>query len=337
MSELYIVGGQQKSAKDIRGKPEWHHYEAGVIARVDVETGSIRCAVKYVSPPEVCPDEDPSILFKSATLADTRLYVPTQTEVMVYALPDFERVRYVSLPCFNDVHHVLPGPDETLFVANTGLDAVVEVGADDTFSRMWNVIGEDPWERFSPDVDYRKIHSTKPHRSHPNHVTCIKDELWVTRSGQQDLFRLTGEPRSARLIDRSVETTFQAVHDGHLHGDRIYFTAVRGFVIILDADSLEVIGRYDLSAIAGGGAPLGWCRGVEVVDQDRVVVGFSRLRPTRWEENIGWVKHRLGGGGFGLRPTRIAMFNLRDRTVEWELEMERVGLSAIFSVHLVQQ
>jgi hypothetical protein len=255
----------------------------------------------------------------------------------VYSLPEFDRVRYVSLPCFNDVHHVFPGPDHTLFVANTGLDAVVEVGADDAFSNMWNVLEEDPWERFSPDVDYRKVPSTKPHKSHPNHVTYFDGDLWVTRSGQQDLFRLTGGSRSAAVIDPSVETTFQAIHDGFLQGDRIYFTAVRGFVIVLDAESLQVVGRYDLSKIVGDGPPLGWCRGVEVVDEDRVVVGFSRLRPTRWGENVRWVKHRLGGEGYGLRPTRIAMFNLRDETVEWEIDMEPAGLNAIFSVHSVQQ
>ncbi len=30
----------------------------------------------------------------------------------------------------------------------------------------WNVLGEEPWSRFSRDVDYRKIVSKKPRLSH---------------------------------------------------------------------------------------------------------------------------------------------------------------------------
>jgi hypothetical protein len=87
----------------------------------------------------------------------------------------------------------------------------------------------------------------------------------------------------------------------------------------------------DLNQIAGGGAS-GWCRGLEVLDEDRVVVAFSRLRPTKWRENVRWAKRRLGSRGVGLLPTRLAMVDLRTERF-WEANLEPVGLYAVFSVH----
>lgn len=327
MSQFYVVGGRQKSLKDIESVPEWHHYEAAVVVKADMGAGTLEPVLEYVSPPDVCASMDnASILFKTGTVVDSQLYVPTQTELLVYRLPEFELQRYVSLPHLNDVHHVRPGRDGTLLVANTGLDMVMEVGADDRVANVWNVLGENPWARFSPDVDYRKVVSTKPHRSHPNHVWFLEDELWVTRCNQHDALCLTRDREPIPLGDAWV-------HDGLVRGGRIYFTSVNGFVIVVDAASKQVVGRYDLNAIAGGGPPLGWCRGIEVIEEDRVVVGFSRLRPTRWKENVRWVKHRFGGGGVGLKPTRLLTFDLAARTVEQEVNLEPGGLNVVFSIH----
>jgi hypothetical protein len=60
------------------------------------------------------PNEQPAILFKSGTLQGDLLYTCTQTEVMVYRVPSVRAVAYVSLPHFNDVHHVRPTPDGNL-------------------------------------------------------------------------------------------------------------------------------------------------------------------------------------------------------------------------------
>ncbi len=73
-----------------------------------------------------CPPDDPAILFKSGTLANGLLYLTTQTEVLVYRVPSFELTTGISLPSFNDVHHVRPTADGTLLVAVTGLDMVAE-------------------------------------------------------------------------------------------------------------------------------------------------------------------------------------------------------------------
>jgi hypothetical protein len=327
MNSLYVVGGRQRPgvSADVE---EWHHYGTAVIAAVDVDTGVVESRVEYVTPPEACAaGDDPSIVFKTATVSNSRMYVPTQTEILVYDLPTFRQSGYISLPCFNDVHHVRPGPNGTLIVANTGLDMVLEIAEDGRTVREWSVNSEELWTRFSRDVDYRKVVSTKPHHSHPNNVWYLGGELWVTRCDQKDLHCLTRDQPAVPIADRWI-------HDGLVAGTNIYFTSVNGAVIIVDAVTMEVKRRLDLNAIAGGDPPLGWCRGIEMLDEDHAVVGFSRLRPTRWKQNIQWAKHRLGAGsGRGLSPTRIAMFDLKQEKMCWDIDLEPAGMNVVFSIH----
>ena len=114
----------------------------------------------------------------------------TNTEVLLYRVPSFERIAYVSLPMFNDVHHVRPTPNGNLLVANTGLDMVLEMTREGAIVQVWNVLGDDPWERFSEATDYRKVKSTKPHLAHPNHVFYVGDEPWASRFQQKDAISL---------------------------------------------------------------------------------------------------------------------------------------------------
>src|SRR4051794_29155309 len=103
MAGLYVIGGRQKPGVDKDYREEWHHYSAGLILFVDSETGTVRHCAEHVSPPDACAAaDDPSILFKAGTLVGNFLYVPTQTELLIYAVPSFERVGYLTLPCFND-------------------------------------------------------------------------------------------------------------------------------------------------------------------------------------------------------------------------------------------
>ncbi|MFC1639646.1 hypothetical protein ACFL3B_02665 [Gemmatimonadota bacterium] len=326
MTSLYVAGGRQKPGSTTT-VPEWHQYGAGVVLRVQPDNGTIDCCVEYVTPPDRCAfDDDPSILFKSGTLVGESLYVPTQTEVMVFDITSFGRTGYVSLPCFNDVHHVTPGKDGKLLVTNTGLDMVVETTLNGKVCREWSVIGEELWTRFSRATDYRKVVTTKPHRSHPNHVFMVGGEIWVTRCDQGDALCLTREQRPIQLAN-------QQVHDGHVHENRIYFTTVSGQVILVDAVSKQVLRRYDLNSISDRKMPLGWCRGMAVLEDDCIVVGFSRLRRTKWKRNLRWIKHRLGGDGTGLLPTRLEMFDLKRGKRAWEIDLENAGLNAVFSVH----
>ena len=82
-----------------------------------------------------------------------------------------------------------PTPEGNLLITNTGLDSVMEMTLDGEVLHEWGVLGDDPAERFPRDVDYRKIVSTKPHRSHPNNTFYSNGQVWVTR------FRAEGRHR----------------------------------------------------------------------------------------------------------------------------------------------
>jgi hypothetical protein len=326
---IYVVGGREKSNRDL---PEYRHYERGIILRVDPGSGSATTVVDYVSPATVLPDEEPSIVFKAGSLSGDLLYVCTQTEVLSYRVPTFERIDYVTLPCFNDVHHVSPTPRGTLLVAVTGLDLVIEMTRGGEIVREWDTLGEPLWSRFSRTIDYRKIVTTQPHRVHPNFVFIIDGEYWVTRLEQQDAISLTG---AAKRINIAVERP----HDGIVAHGRIYFTTVDGHVVIADPGTQAVFQIVDLQEIMGTDLPLGWCRGLKVIDRDHIVVGFTRIRPTMLKRNVAWVRDklkRLSGlppVDFVFMPTRLCCISLVERRCLWEIDLERHGMNAVFSIH----
>lgn len=299
---------------------DWYEYQKGLVLEIDADSGEGRVALEYVSPPEVSPPLSPAILFKSGTLVNHTMYLCTQTEILLLSVPSLERIAYLSLPMFNDLHHVRPTPAGNLLVANSGLDMVLEVALDGAVVREWNVLGEDPWTRFSRDVDYRRIATTKPHLAHPNHVFYIGEEPWATRFEQRDAISLT-EP--ARRIDIGLER----LHDGVVHEGHVYFTTVDGKIVIADTATLKVVEVVDLTTFHAADTRLGWCRGI-LLDGPRIWVGFSRIRPTKIRENVGWVLHGFRRD-FG---THVACYDLATRRLIKEIPLEELGLSAVFSV-----
>lgn len=318
---LLLTGGEQRRPRTITaGAGHWYKYARGRLLRVDPAAGTVDDVMSYESPPEVVADEEPAVLFKQGTLDGDRLYMTTQTEVIVYRYPELEVEHYISLPRFNDVHHVRPTNSNTLLVVNTGLDQVLELDYDGTVLKEWNSLGKDPWERFDRDIDYRKVSSTKPYESHPNHVFTIDDEIFVTRFKQKDAV-------SVEDPTRRIEIGVERVHDGVEFGDHIYFTAVNGHVAVVDKATLKVEELVDLSEIEPSNRLLGWCRGI-APDDTGVWVGFSRLRPTAVRENIAWVK----SGFRKSMPTHIARYNLESRTLEQRIELEDHNFNAVFSI-----
>ncbi|HEY5488305.1 MAG TPA: hypothetical protein VIK00_00570, partial [Candidatus Limnocylindrales bacterium] len=143
---LYVVGGQQRTLRGLTADMDsWYEYQKGLVLELDTPSGAAHTVLEYVSPVDVAPAEAPAILFKSGTLIGDELFICTQTEVMIYSVPSFERTAYVSLPMFNDVHHVRPTPDGTLLVANTGLDTVIELTRSGEVVKVINVLGQDEW------------------------------------------------------------------------------------------------------------------------------------------------------------------------------------------------
>ncbi|MBX3029587.1 MAG: hypothetical protein KF809_05470 [Chloroflexi bacterium] len=325
VSSLYVVGGRQRSLRPIRAHfGDWYEYEAAVMLRVDPRTGSAEQVLEYVTPADQCPAEDPAILYKSGTRVDDRLYLTTQTEVMVHRLPDLALEHRISLPSFNDVHHVRPTGSGTLLVAITGLDMVTEVTLGGEVVQEWNVYqpGEPVWgDRFQQGTDYRLIATTKPHLAHPNHVFHIGDEPWATRFQQRDAISLW-DP--TRRIDIGLER----IHDGIVYGDQVMFTTVDGKVAIADTRSLEVTEIIDLRDMHPADLLLGWCRGL-LLDGDRLWVGFSRMRATRFRDNVAWVKNRFRH----YLGTHVACYDLRERRCLAQIDTEAAGLNAVFGIY----
>jgi hypothetical protein len=321
MRSLYVTGGQQRVGRPLTASAtDWYEYQLGLILEVIPETGEVCRRVEYVSPPEACAAENPQILFKSGTVLDDRLYVCTQTEVLVYTLPEFRQAGYLSLPCFNDLHHVRPTPAGTLLVANSGLDMVLELTPGGGLLNEWSVLGEESWRRFSRAIDYRKGISTKPHAAHPNYVFTLDEDVWATRFQQQDAICLT---RAGRRIPIGIER----VHDGVLHAGRLFFTTVNGHVVIANAASLKVEEIVDLNSMHADDSLLGWCRGI-LLDGTNAWVGFSTIRPTRLRENIGWVAR----GFRQVLPTRLACYDLVRRRCVAEIDLQSHGLNAVFGI-----
>jgi hypothetical protein len=321
-SPLYVVGGRQPAPRPLTaGTQPWYEYEAGVVLRLDPTSGAIRRELEYVSPPDAKPVEGGAVLFKSGTLRGDVLYACTQTEVMAFRVPSFERFAYVSLPQFNDLHHVLPTPDGTVLVADTGLDMVLEVTWEGAIVREWPVLTDEPlWTRFSRDVDYRRVPTTKPHLAHPNHLFYLGAEPWATRFQQRDAISLN-DP------SRRIDIGLNRVHDGVVRGDRVYFTTVDGKIVIADTAALEVLEVIDLDELHGTDTIAGWCRGIHI-DGDIIWVGFSRIRPTAFRENVSWVLRGFRRD-FG---THVAAYDLRSRRCLGRYLLEDAGFSAVFGI-----
>jgi hypothetical protein len=323
MASLYVLGARQRNLM-LRDEEEWNLYEAALILQIDTESGAVRTCVEYKTPSDAKANENSSTVFKSGTLVGETLYACTSTEVLVFNLPEFRQLRYISLPCFNDLHHVTPCSDGTLLAAVTGLDMVVQFTPGGELVREWSVLGEAPWTRFSRTTDYRKVDSTKPHKSHPNFVFELNGQIWVTRFRQRDAICLTKS-------GLSIKISLEPPHDGLVCGDKIYFTAVDGRVIVVDSHSLQVERMIDLKRIDGQHALLGWCRGLLPIDDQRIWVGFTRIRKTRFRENVLWVTQVLRNG-MREKPSHIALYDTVNLRCLHEFDLEEHGMNIIFSI-----
>ena len=329
MGKLYILGGRERRLLLNQKRPDWSWYESALILEVDPEHDAVRTCVRYETPVEARAGTQASVNFHTSTLVGNTLYTCTTTEVLIFQLPDFKQIGYVSLPCFNDVHHVAPDADGNLLVVSTGLDLVVKVSRDSRVMAEWSAVpedAEDTWTRFSRDVDYRKVESTKPHRAHPNFVFELDGELWVTRFNQRDAITLNG---SGKRIDIALEKP----HDGIVCGDRIYFTVVDGKIVIANRRSLSVEQVIDLREIGREDEQVlpAWCRGLCPVDERRVWVGFTRIRETQFQENIRWLKSASHKGTL-LKPTHIALYDIVEKKRLKQIDLEPHGLNTVFGI-----
>ena len=90
---------------------------------------------------------------------------------------------------------------------------------------------------------------------------------------------------------------------------------------------LRVEDVIDLTALHDPDILLGWCRGLALQD-GQMWVGFSRIRPTRFRENVGWIM----SGFKRAMPTHIGLYDLKARRCVREIDLEPLGLGAVYSV-----
>ncbi len=326
MGKYYITGGTQR--KGAEGKDEWFSYGEAAIVLVDDSDGSVSTCATYTPVDGNRPDDkEANIVFKAGSIDGERLLVCTQTEILIYSIPGFEIIGKVSHPWLNDVHHVVVNKEGNLLIANTGLDMVLELSPEGDVVRDLSVLPQECiWDRFDREMDYRKVVTTKPHRSHPNYVFEINNELWVSRFNQRDLQCLSNPKKK---IDIGIEK----VHDGNIFNGKIYVTTVDGHLVVSDPVSCQILKTHNLNELTNSNKDLGWCRGLHLLDENRIIIGFSRLRPSKFKENVQWAKFMIGKREFsGRLPTRIVLFDLARGCVEWSINLEGNNLNAVFSI-----
>jgi hypothetical protein len=326
MAKLYVLGGRQRKALLKDPIKEWHWYEAALILEVDTDSGKVRTCVEYKSPLTVRASESSSVNFHSGALIGDKLYTCTTTEILIFQVPEFRQIGYISLPCFNDLHHVVPASDGNLLVVSTGLDMVVKVSPAGELLREWCVVDEAPWTRFSRHIDYRKVETTKPHLSHPNFVFELNNEIWATRFTQRDAISLNGSKSR-------IEIALEKPHDGVLWGDHLVFTVVDGKLIFANRHTLRVDRIVDLRQIQDRNQQVlpAWCRGVLPVGDSMMWVGFTRIRRTLFRENVRWAKMVLREGTV-VKPTHIALFDIAEGVCLKEFDLEPYGMNCVFGI-----
>jgi hypothetical protein len=318
MTQLLAIGGSLRPPA-LRRQAEWSLAEEARVLRLDTDTGTAKPCLSHRTPRELCPPEATfSSPFKGGSWHGGQLLLCAQTEVVTADPVSGKRLHSWSHPWLNDAHHAAVF-DGRLHVVSTGLDALLVVDPASGEVTAIDALEEDVWSRFDPQVDWRRVASTKPHRAHPNCVFRTRHGLWITRFEQRD----------AICVDdpgRRIDIGAGIPHDGHVWDGRVWFTTVNGHVVVADEATGRVLVDHDLGQIERCHDPLGWCRGIVLVG-GVAYVAFSRLRATRWRENLAWLTRESLP-----RPTRIAAYDLERgvRLAEWNLEPH--GVHVVFSL-----
>ena len=324
LKPVLASGGLQRDLAEKLSSTSGQHYYKARLSIVDLKSGAERVLLDYTSPEGTRPDRMPGIRFTAMTVKNDVLYVGTGTEVMLFRFPEMEMIRYATHPHFHDIHHVAPVGDEVGVVVS-GLDMVIFLDGD-TFQpkRYVNVSSDDLWYKFDPATDYRKVHTTQPHESHPNFLFEIDGKTWVTRCYKNDIVCLGRE-------NGPVPLGKHRVHDGISNGgDHMIFTSVNGNILVMNRNTFVVEDIIDLNVLEETDAALGWCRGV-CLDGNIAYVGFTTLRKTDWKENVAAFTDE-NGVYKDILPSRICAYDLEKRKKLAEYVFPPDSLGAVFSM-----
>ncbi|MDH5377435.1 MAG: hypothetical protein OEX00_03830 [Gammaproteobacteria bacterium] len=325
MPKLLITGGVLRPNGFELG--EGKYYGCAKLLRLDTETGHVEELISISEGNENFPDEYPNLEFTVGYVDGKNLWLPTDTEIRLYSYPELKLQKTFSHPCFHNIHSVNVH-ENRLYVTSTGLDMVVVLDKDSgEILEYLNAEGKETWHRFSEDVDYRKVHSTRPHDSHPNFVFWNRGKPWVTRCTQEDAVDLTDV--NSR-IDISGPDKEISVHDGIVVGDKVYFTSVDGYIIIGDLNTHETLESINLNEFENYGPVRGWCRGLHV-EGDTFYLGYSLLRKTRRLDKLKWLSKLVNRGSIREECSVLAV-DLKKRKVLADYPISSESISAIYSI-----
>ena len=304
---------------------EGKYYGEAKLLKLNLQTGGYTGLLSKRSGGTNYPKEHPNLQYTAACLDRDILWLPTDTELYKYQLPSMQLLVCYSYPCFHNLHSVHVFGDEVV-VTSTGLDNVVVLDKNDgSIKQVINTQGKDPWHRFDPHFDYRQVHSTRPHDSHPNYVFKLDGNLWVTRCTQEDAVNLSDV---AQRIDISGDDNI-SVHDGICWQGKIVFTRVDGYLVVCDQQSKRVI--EVINPFAGEkNKPIGWCRGLCIIG-DLFYIGYSKLRQTKLTDKLkylaqGNLKYTSGNNAL------VVAYDIKSRRVERVYESPDHTLDAIYGV-----
>ncbi len=304
---------------------EGKYYGEAKLLLLDLNSGRFESVLSLNKGNEHYPKEHPNLQFTAACLDGDVLWLPTDTEIRKYLLPAMELQSVYSHRCFHNIHSVCV-VGEQLAVTSTGLDNVVMLDkSTGEINSIVNTQGKEPWHRFDEQTDYRLIHSTRPHDSHPNYVFQLNDELWVTRCRQEDAVNLADVSQSFNISgDDSI-----SVHDGVVWQDKVVFTRVDGLLVVCDQKSKQVIEVIDPFE-GNKSRPVGWSRGLHI-ENGVFYIGYSKLRKTKMRDKLkfltkGNIKYNSGNNAL------IVAFDMKARKVLNVFETEEGELDAIYGV-----
>jgi hypothetical protein len=302
-----------------------------VLGILDAETGDVLHLCEYRTPAEARAPQQ-KMQFTGTSMIDGKIYACAHTEIVRFDdWPPAEPAARLTTPGFNDLHHCIPW-DGGLAVANTGLETVDHISLDGALLHRWDLLeGRPEARRIDPDLDYRRIPDTKPHHVHPNHLWVRNGELWVTGLKIPGAMRVTGNRRQVTIRTGRPQ---DGPHDGRYVRGQLAFTTVRGFVVLVDPDSLEVAESHDLASMTPGIKTLGWCRGLceDPRDPNRFFVAFTIIRFSQWREYGFRIKH-----GHLKAPSRIVLYDVeRAEVVESFLITESQSL-VLFQLDLLPE
>lgn len=303
-------------------KGEYWLYDTAGLMLIDWRAKKVVRELTYVSPPEHAALSG-HMLFAYGSLTGSELLVTTHTEVVTIDVGRWAVNDVISLPHFNDLHHVIRFEDH-LYVCNTGLQAVQKVTPDGRLVESYSTNAAPTWETYDRARDYRPL-STKPHPVHPNHLFVLDGQVWVTRCNKHDAVALRDHERRLKVAPGSP-------HDGILAQGLVYFTTTNGHVVGVDPEGGETVRDIDLNAIDGRRRQLGWCRGLRFIDYDLALVGFGQFRRTKYRELAHWI---LNDGKAAL-PSRLCLYDFhRGRLLDELTFTAKWEGAAIYSIFIL--